>query len=142
MEKLKAILGLLFLVVVAVLVAAFAILGRSSNTALSVNPAVKFVGMTTPVTVHLTNPHGVRRVSAFLEQNGARYAVYEQTAPARLLVWNRHEPPRTVTFQVSGTRTSTPPKMAFTSIRISSRVDAAFRRSSSMPPNIANASPP
>jgi hypothetical protein len=98
-EKLKAILGLLFLAVVAVLVAAFAILGRSSNTALSVNPAVKFVGMTTPVTVHLTNPHGVRRVSAFLEQDGARYAVYEQTAPARFLVWNRHESPRTVTFE-------------------------------------------
>jgi murein DD-endopeptidase MepM/ murein hydrolase activator NlpD len=95
----KAILALLFLVVVAVVVAAFALLGRSSNTVLSVNPAVKFVGMTTPVTVLLTNPHGVRRVSAFLEQDGSRYAVYEQTAPARRLVWNRHEPPRTVTFE-------------------------------------------
>ena len=35
----KAILGLLFLVVVAVLVAAFAILGRSSDTAHAIHDA-------------------------------------------------------------------------------------------------------
>jgi hypothetical protein len=91
----KAILALVFLVVVA----SIALLAMSSNTGLSVSPAVKFVGIATPVTVHLTNPHGVRRLSVFLEQNGARYAVYEQTAPARRLLWSRHEPPRTVTFE-------------------------------------------
>jgi hypothetical protein len=91
----KVILALVLLAA-----AAFgALLILSSNTALNVNPAVKSVGITTPVTVHLTNPHGVRRVSAYLEQNGARYPVYEQTSPARRLLWNRHERPRTVTFE-------------------------------------------
>ena len=90
-----AILALVSLVAVA----AIALLVMSSNTGLSVSPAVKSVGITTPVTVHLSNPHGVRRVSAFLEQNGARFAVYEQTAPAHRLLWSRNEPPRTVTFE-------------------------------------------
>jgi peptidase M23-like protein len=94
----KAILALVFLVVVAT-IALLALLAMSSTTGLSVNPAVEFVGFATPVTVHLTNPHGVRRVSAFLEQNGARYPVYEETAPARRLSWIGHEPPRTFTFE-------------------------------------------
>ena len=48
----------------------------SSNTALTINPEVKIVGVTTPVTVKLSNPHGVRRISAYIEQGGARYPLY------------------------------------------------------------------
>ncbi len=98
----KASLALVFLVGVASILvgaASIALLVMSSNTGLSISPAVKCVGIAAPVTVHLTNPHGVRRVSAFLEQNGARYAVYEQTAPAHRFFWSRHEPPVTFTFE-------------------------------------------
>jgi hypothetical protein len=70
----------------------------SSNPALSVTPAVKTIGVSTPVTVHVTNPHGVRRVSAWVEQGSARYPVFNQSAPATRLLWRRHEPPRSFTF--------------------------------------------
>ena len=92
----KAILASVLGVVV---IAAAVLLVMSTNTQVSLTPAVKLVGVATPITVKLANPHGVRRVSAFLEQNGARYAVFEQTAPGRRLLWNRHEPARTLTFE-------------------------------------------
>ena len=56
-------------------------------------------GISTPVTVRVTNPHGVRRVSAYLEQNGARYPLFEQTPATRRLFWRKHEPPRGITFE-------------------------------------------
>src|SRR5579864_1992514 len=92
----KAILALASLVVLATVF----LLVTSSRTRLSFSPDVKFVGMSTPVTVELTNPHGVRRLSAFLEQNGARFGLYEQTVPARRLSWSGHEPPRAITLEV------------------------------------------
>jgi murein DD-endopeptidase MepM/ murein hydrolase activator NlpD len=92
----KAILALASLVVLATVY----LLVTSSSTRLSFSPDVKFVGMSTPVTVQVTNPHGVRRLSAFLEQNGARFGLYEQTVPARRLSWSRHEPPSAITLEV------------------------------------------
>jgi len=65
---------------------------------------VKTIGASTPVTLKLTNPHGVRRVSAYLEQNGARYTIYEETAPARRFFWNRHVAPQAVTFKVGSSK--------------------------------------
>ena len=71
---------------------------------MSITPAVKTIGLSTPVTVHLTNPHGVRRVDAYLEQNGARYPVYEESRPSTWIFWSRHEPPRSATFEAGKSR--------------------------------------
>ena len=90
----------LIAVIVLVVIVGIAIpLLLSSHTELGLSPAINSVGISTPVTVHLTNPHGVRRVSAYLEQNGAQYPVYEKTAPARHLFWRTHEPAASVTFE-------------------------------------------
>ncbi|MBV8729758.1 MAG: M23 family metallopeptidase [Acidobacteriia bacterium] len=70
----------------------------SDSTQISVNPAIKTVGIATPVKVHLANPHGVRRIAAYLEQNGARYQVFEKTAPSHWLFWSRHVAPETIAF--------------------------------------------
>lgn len=71
----------------------------SSSTAIEVEPAVKVVGVETPIAVRLTNPHGVRRFSASIEQNGARQAVFVEEHPAsRFLFWRKREAPRTVRF--------------------------------------------
>ena len=87
-------------VIALVVIAAIALpLLMSSHTELGMSPPVTSVGVSTPITVHVTNPHGVRRVSAYLEQNGAQYPVYEQTAPAHHLLWDRHVPPASVTFE-------------------------------------------
>ena len=91
----KVIIGAVSFVVLAVVV----LLAMSASPVLSVTPPVQSVGLATPVTVHVTDPHGVRRVEAYLEQNGARYAVYNQSAPSTRLFWHSHQPDRTVTFQ-------------------------------------------
>ncbi len=72
----------------------------SGHTAVSMAP-VKSVGVSTPVTVNITSPHGVRRVSAYLEQGGTRYPLYESSAPSnRLMFWKKKQAPaETVTFE-------------------------------------------
>ena len=55
----------LILVAVAIVgLAAGVLLVLSDSTKLDINPPLKSVGVATPVTVHLANPHGVRRVAA------------------------------------------------------------------------------
>jgi hypothetical protein len=71
----------------------------SSNSVLTISPEVKIVGVTTPVTVKIANPHGVRRVSAYLEQAGTRYPLTEVKSDAHRLVWRRNQAPQTLTFE-------------------------------------------
>jgi Peptidase family M23 len=83
---------------VVAVVAVGALLGLSDSTAVSLNPPVKTVGIQTPVKVAVSNPHGVRRISAYIEQNGSRYAIFEKTNPAHWFLWSRHQVPQTVVF--------------------------------------------
>ncbi|HUK19388.1 MAG TPA: M23 family metallopeptidase [Bryobacteraceae bacterium] len=91
----KFIIGGAALIVVVVLVALAAM---SGHTGLSANPAPTALGVSTPVKVELANPHGVRRVEAFIEQNGERYQVLDRRTPATRLFWHRHETPFAVMF--------------------------------------------
>ena len=91
----KAVLLFVFLAVVGTI---FLLVG-SSKTEVNVTPAVNTIGISTPVTVRLNNPHGVRRVDAYLEQNGARYPVYEERQPSTWILWSRHEQPRSIAFE-------------------------------------------
>ncbi len=52
-------------------------------------PEVKALGQATPVTFQVGAPHGVRKVTAFVEQNGMRYQVWETVQPARRIFWRR-----------------------------------------------------
>jgi hypothetical protein len=94
-EKVKAIIAVAALAIVLTV----GLVAMSNHTALSMTPAVKVVGISTPVVVTVTNPHGVRHVAAWLEQNGARYPLYEENSPANRVFWSRHQPPRSVTFE-------------------------------------------
>jgi len=62
-----AVLVLLALTVPAVLYM------RGTDTAITVNPAVKVIGFDTPVHVHLDNKHGVKSVAVVLAQDGKEY---------------------------------------------------------------------
>lgn len=91
----KLILVLLLLVVVAV----------AANWMMSASPAVKFakdvqaIGNDTPVAVQVDSPHGIRRVTAWVEQNGKRHQVFNETEAARRLsLFRETEPGRTVQF--------------------------------------------
>jgi murein DD-endopeptidase MepM/ murein hydrolase activator NlpD len=94
-EEVKAILIFVFLAGAGII----SLWVTSSNTGLSVTPEVKTIGLSTPVTVHLINAHGVRRVDAYLEQKGARYPVYAESQPSTWILWSRHQRPRSVTFE-------------------------------------------
>jgi hypothetical protein len=82
------------------LVAAVVVLAALSATpAISMDPLVKVIGASTPVKVEVTAAYGLRRFTAMLEQNGARYTIYDQHTPARRLLFMRHrEAPGTVGF--------------------------------------------
>ena len=56
----KVIIAIVVLAVISVI----ALFALSSNTVLTINPEVKTVGVTTPVTVKISNPHGVRRTAS------------------------------------------------------------------------------
>ena len=75
-----------------------ALLVMSTGTELVFTPAVGTIGYSTPVTVQVSNPHGVRQVTAYLEQNGVQFPLYEENAPAHRFFWGRHQPARSITF--------------------------------------------
>ena len=58
------------------------VLTRSAVPVLDVVPAVTVLGQATPITVQVRDPHGVRSLSAFVEQNGSRYNVAQTTEPS------------------------------------------------------------
>jgi hypothetical protein len=99
-EKVKIVLSVLLLGAVVY----FAILFNfSTHTVLNVAPDPKIVGVSTPFTVRATNPHGVRRFAAYLEQGGARFTLLDQSEPARRFLWSRHVAPRTFSFTAGKT---------------------------------------
>jgi murein DD-endopeptidase MepM/ murein hydrolase activator NlpD len=99
-KKVKAIIIVVSLIVIGVI----SLFVMSGHTALNINPAVKTVGVSTPVTVQAANPHGVRRITAWVEQNGERVALLDQSIPSTRLFWHRHEPSRTFAFQAGKTQ--------------------------------------
>ena len=76
----KALLLLLLLIVVVPVVVAVL---RSKTPEIAVPATVSVLGYATPVSVQVHDPRGIRNVSAFIEQNGARYPVWENTQPTK-----------------------------------------------------------
>jgi hypothetical protein len=71
---------------------------------MSLTPPVKTIGVSTPVTVKAFNPHGERRLTAYIEQNGARSPLFDQTSPATRFFWQRSAPPRLYMFDAGKTK--------------------------------------
>jgi hypothetical protein len=46
------------------------LLALSTHSDLTFNPQPKVIGIPTPVTVRIANPHGIRRITATVEQEG------------------------------------------------------------------------
>jgi hypothetical protein len=90
----------IILVAILVLIGAPIYLMRaSSHSVLIFAPQPKAVGASTPVQVHVTNPHGTRRISARIEQNGVVKLLAESNQPAtRFTFWRRRLPPQDFHF--------------------------------------------
>jgi len=91
----KIAIGIVILAVVLVFGSLFLF---SDHTALDLQNPPPAVGDSTPITVRAVNPHGVRTISAYVEQNGARQQVFAQSAPSTYFLWKRHQAPQTFTF--------------------------------------------
>jgi len=74
---------ILLVVVVSAIVAIVFVIFNSATPAIDLpNPAAT-VGQATPVTVHVHNTRGVKKAAAYVEQNGARYQVWQMTQPSK-----------------------------------------------------------
>jgi len=97
---------LLVVIVLLAIIASGALLLLSNGTELKLDPPVTAIGGLTPIQVQIDNPHGVRRITAIIEQNGSRYTVFDsQETSHRLLFWRRHAPPQVRKFQVGKQQT-------------------------------------
>ena len=89
----------LVLVVVVLLAIPVALLFLSTHSTLAFDPPPQAIGEATPFSVRVANPHGVRRVTALVEQNGERTVLGESDAPAhRLGFLGSHAAPRDFAF--------------------------------------------
>lgn len=93
MKKLLIAVGALVILVPVIL------LILSSSSVVKFQPPVTTIGIETPVHVRVENPHGFRRLTAWVEQNGARQQVFETTSPSRRLRFlGGSQPPAEVVF--------------------------------------------
>jgi murein DD-endopeptidase MepM/ murein hydrolase activator NlpD len=72
----------------------------SAHTRLAFDPQPKDIGVNTMVAVRVSNPHGVRRFTASIQQNGASTVLMESKKPAdRVKFWLAQVPDQDVDFQ-------------------------------------------
>jgi murein DD-endopeptidase MepM/ murein hydrolase activator NlpD len=83
---------------IAVLSTIWLLLARSAPPVVDLPSTVTVLGQSTPITVHVRDPQGVRSLAAFIEQNGVQYRVWEAAKPSS-------EPDRTWNF-TAGTNTT------------------------------------
>jgi hypothetical protein len=74
--------GILVLLAIILLVPIALILTQSATPVVELPSPVSTIGQATPVTVRVLDRHGIRRVSAYVEQNGSRYQVWEISEPS------------------------------------------------------------
>jgi len=77
----------------------------SASPAVSLPASLNAIGQATPVTVHVADPHGIRKVSVFLEQNGEQFKAAEVTEPARRFRWQRSVADHDLNFSVGARST-------------------------------------
>ncbi len=98
----RATIGL-GIVLFLLIVAAAVLFAFSTHTQARFDPAPKAIGSSTPVKLTVENPHGIRRVRAFVEQDGARTQVFETSFPSRRFTFfGKHEPATEVAFTATG----------------------------------------
>lgn len=91
--------GAFFVLLFAVLLAA------STKTGVTPSAVPRVVGAETPLIVKLENPHGVRLLDVYMEQNGTRLPMFQQTQPAtRFFFLRKHEQAREVSVTVGSKR--------------------------------------
>ena len=95
----KVLIVIVILVLIVVVIPVTVLFVASSHSTLAFEPQPKAIGVDTPVTVRIANPHGFRRVKATIEQNGSNSTLTEaNNAAARFTFWRIHAEPRNFQF--------------------------------------------
>ena len=76
-KLLVVVIALVVLLPIAFLVA------RSATPVIDLPSVVTYVGQSTPISIRVQDPRGIRRLTASLEQNGTRYPVFEVAQPSK-----------------------------------------------------------
>ena len=76
----------------------------STTPVISLQTDTAVIGQATPLSIKVHDTHGVRKIAAFIEQNGTSHPVGETTEPSRRIVWKRNVED-TVSNFTAGTRT-------------------------------------
>jgi hypothetical protein len=96
MARTITVLALLILVLGGVTATLFLL---SSHSSLSFDPQPPAIGAATPVSVRIANPHGVRSITARIEQDGTSMVVDQVTRPViRFGFWRTHAAPEIFHF--------------------------------------------
>ena len=97
MTKFSVVLLVLLLILVGIPFAILQLL--SSHSMLTFTAPPKVIGVATPVTVRISNPHGTRRIAAILEQDGARTTLkVASNVSTRLSFWRARKPDQNFEF--------------------------------------------
>src|SRR5580700_9357664 len=93
----KIIALLMLLALIATPVGTLFLLSSHTKLAFALLPTA--IGASTPITAHVSNPHGLRRFTAILEQDGARTTISETRNPAdRVKFWLAQFPEQDIHF--------------------------------------------
>ena len=81
---------LLVIVLLVIVVPIVVVVARSARPVLELTTEVKTIGQATPVSVHVTDPRGIRSASAWMVQNGQTFQVWQLQEPlkAKEATWN------------------------------------------------------
>ncbi|AXC13673.1 Membrane protein [Acidisarcina polymorpha] len=81
--------------ILAVLLPVLLLLVFSSTPVVRISPAIVAIGQSTALPVQVSDPHGIRSIAAFIEQNGTRYKAADLSQPARHIFWSHSVPAKT-----------------------------------------------
>jgi murein DD-endopeptidase MepM/ murein hydrolase activator NlpD len=81
---------LLAIVLIVIVVPIVVVVARSARPVLDLTTDVKTIGQATPVSVHVTDPRGIKSASATVVQNGQTFQVWQLPQPlkAKEATWN------------------------------------------------------
>ena len=80
---------LLILLILLCVIAGIVLFAFSATPVVTLQDPVNALGKSTPVSIRITAPHGVRSARAWVGQNGNRYSVWQIEAEARRIFWHR-----------------------------------------------------
>ena len=86
-------------VVALMLIGVIALLSLSAGPAVKIDSGTKIIGVSTPVRIEVESPHGIKRVTAYLEQGGTRYPLMEKSEPSHHVFWRKNQQAQTLTFE-------------------------------------------